>query len=179
MELLAGCGSSRERKLSMTGDKAWKNLVTLDFNSDHSPDVVHDLTVLPYPFEDNTFDELHFYDVLEHLGQQGDFRTFFAQFSEFWRILKPDGYLFGISPGPNSAWVFGDPGHNRVMGQECLAFLDQTEYARQVGITPMTDYRFCYKADFSIVSSSIDGPTQQHLYAIQAKKPARAKEGSI
>jgi len=29
--------------------------------------------------------------VLEHIAAQGDFEHFFQQFSDFWRILKPDG----------------------------------------------------------------------------------------
>ncbi len=176
MELLAGCGSNREKKLHRPGDKEWKNLVTLDFNADHNPDVVHDLTKLPYPFEDNTFDECHFYDVLEHLGQQGDFLTFFAQFSEFWRILKPGGALFGISPGPNSPWRWSDPGHTRLIAPEILVFLSQEEYKQQVGNSPMTDYRFCYKADFEVRHSQIDPNSEQHSYALEAIKPSRLVE---
>ena len=110
--------------------------------------------------------------MLEHLGQQGDYKTFFAQFAEFWRILKPGGFLVACSPGPQSRWAWGDPGHTRIMGPECLTFLNQPQYERQVGITPMTDYRFCYQADFNIVSSQVDanGP---HYYALEAVKPSR------
>lgn len=171
MQLLAGCGSSRIKKLGLKS-RDWDGLVTLDFNGDHNPDVVHNLTQLPYPFPDDHFDELHFYDVLEHLGQQGDFRTFFDQFSEFWRILKPDGLLFAISPAPSSPWVWGDPGHTRIMGPECLAFLSQAEYVKQVGNTPMTDYRFCYAADFQVLHSAIDA-AQQHVYVLQTIKPSQ------
>lgn len=173
MELLAGCGSNREKKLKKSGSSGWAKLVTLDFNADHNPDVVHDLTKLPYPFEDNTFDELHFYDVLEHLGQQGDFLTFFAQFSEFWRILKPDGVLFGISPGPQSPWLWADPSHTRAILPESLTFLDQTEYKKQVGKTPMSDFRWCYNADFQVEHSQVDTPSHQHVYALRAIKPSR------
>lgn len=171
-ELLAGCGSRRTKLVRTTGREEWSDLVTLDFNGTHNPDVVHDLTVLPYPFADNTFDELHFYDVLEHLGQQGDFRTFFAQFEEFWRILKPAGTLCAISPAPESKWAWGDPGHNRIMSQECLTFLDQTEYTKQVGITPMSDYRFCYRADFQAEHSAVNH-IGQHTFVLRAIKPSR------
>jgi SAM-dependent methyltransferase len=172
MELLAGCGSSRDMKLALPDCDGWTNLVTLDMNPDHKPDVVHDLTQLPYPFPDNHFDQMHFYDVLEHLGQQGDYKTFFAQFSEFWRILKPGGHLLAVSPGPSSPWAWGDPGHTRIMTQECLTFLHQPAYA-QIGRTPMSDYRFCYQADFDINHSVIDG--NAHIFILEAIKPSRMK----
>ncbi len=172
MELLLGCGSRREKHVIPAGtSKEWNNLVTLDFNDDHKPDVVWDLTKRPFPFEDNTFDSCHAYEVLEHLGRQGDFRSFFADFSELWRILKPNGLLVGTSPAWNSKWAWGDPGHTRVISGESLTFLDQTEYTRQIGVTPLSDYRFCYRADFDPVHGAIDGDT--YCYVMKAIKPSR------
>jgi predicted SAM-dependent methyltransferase len=71
----------------------WRELVTIDHDPNCGADIFHDLTKLPYPFEDNTFEEIHAYEVLEHLGQQGDYETFFKQLEEFHRILKPGGWL--------------------------------------------------------------------------------------
>jgi predicted SAM-dependent methyltransferase len=76
----------------------WINLTTLDFNSDHEPDFVHDMNKLPLPFDNDTFDEIHAYEVLEHVGKQGDYIFFFAQFSDLYRILKPNGLLVAMSP---------------------------------------------------------------------------------
>lgn len=171
-ELLLGAGSRHEKRLAPPGREQWKNLVTLDFNSDHNPDVVHDLTKLPYPFSDNQFEEVHAYDVMEHLGQQGDWRWFFDQWSELYRILAPGGHFCGISPHWSSPWAWGDPGHTRIIGPECMVFLSQVEYLLQVGKTPMTDYRFCYKADFDPVHFTVteDG---SFVYVLKAIKPAR------
>lgn len=171
MELLAGCGSRHAMQMFVGGTKGWTDLVTLDINPDHNPDVVHDLTVLPYPFADDTFDQVHVYEVMEHLGQQGDYKTFFAQWAEFWRILKPGGFLLGSSPSPQADWAWGDPGHTRIIGPECLTYLVQTEYDEQVGKTQMTDYRFCYAADYDLVFS--DATTDQHRYVLRAVKPSR------
>jgi SAM-dependent methyltransferase len=147
-ELLIGCGNNRDKKVHGTWTTPeWSELTTLDIDAGVNPDVVHDLNQLPYPFEDNQFDEIHAYEVLEHCGQQGDWRFFFAQFSEFWRILKPDGLFVATVPMWDSPWAWGDPGHTRVITRGSLIFLDQREYL-QVGTSAMTDYRSVWKGDF-------------------------------
>jgi len=108
---------------------------------------------------------------MEHVGRQGDWRFFFDQWADFWRMLKPGGVFCGISPAPNSPWAWGDPGHTRIISPECLIFLSQPQYA-QVGRSPMTDYRFCYAADFDVVHAAIENGKQFH-YVLQAVKPAR------
>lgn len=173
-ELLLGCGAARDKRLVVHGQpKSWGELTTLDNNHDHKPDVVFDLTKIgPFkaqdpwgtirdicnrmPFEDNTFDEIHAYEVLEHIGQQGDYRTFFAQFEEFHRILKPGGFFCATCPSWQSIWAWGDPSHTRVITSGTLVFLSQAEYRRQVGKTPMSDFRSIYKADFETVHCDED-----------------------
>lgn len=167
-ELLIGCGSNHLKRLSADGTKVWSNLTTLDYNSDHNPTVVWDLMSLPLPFEDNQFDEIHAYEVLEHLGQQGDYKLFFAQFSEFWRLLKPNGHFLATCPSRNSVWALGDPSHTRIMQLEQLVFLSQREYKEQVGKTPMSDFRNIYKADFETVFQEDDGETIR--FVLQAIK---------
>lgn len=168
-DLLLGAGRNRERKLSPDG-KPWTDLVTLDFNLDHSPDVIWDLSNIPLPFEDNSFDSVSAFDVMEHIGQQGDWRFFFAQWSDIWRILKPGGHFCGISPHWTSPWSWGDPGHTRIVGPECLIFLSQPSYA-QVGQTAMTDYRFVYKADFDVTHAEVKQGS--FSYILRAVKPSR------
>jgi SAM-dependent methyltransferase len=168
-ELLIGCGAKRDKRLGQTQE--WVNLTTLDISETHHPDVVHDLEILPLPFEENTFDEIHAYEVLEHTGRQGDWRFFFAQWSEFYRILKPDGQFFASVPDWQSPWALGDPGHTRIVMSEWLVFLAQPEYTRQVGVTPMADYRHVYRADFDTTFEK----TVKHNYffALRAIKPSR------
>lgn len=156
------------------GRKGWEHLVTLDHNADHRPDVVHDLEVLPYPFEEDAFEEIHAYEVLEHLGRQGDWRAYFAQFSELWRILKPGGFLAGTCPSWRSMWAWGDPSHTRVITSGSLVFLDQDQYTRQVGKTPMSDFRFVYKADFK--AAWIQEDEEALKFVLQAVKPSRLTE---
>jgi SAM-dependent methyltransferase len=156
-ELLLGCGASRVKsRVPPGGTPDWHDLVTLDVNPAHNPHVVHDLEALPYPFADDTFDEIHAYEVLEHTGRQGDWRFFFAQFAELWRILRPGGWLVGTVPAWDSEFAHGDPSHSRVLPPPVFAYLCQEQYRQQIGRTMMADFRGVYTADFRIQSLQID-----------------------
>ena len=171
MQLLIGCGSNRTKKLYRQGCPDWDGLVTLDYEPRHNPDVVHDLYE-PLPFSDNSAKEIHAYEVLEHVGTQGDYKLFFKQFSDFWRVLEPNGVMFGTVPLPSSPWAFGDPSHTRVIPKESFVFLHQPSY-EQVGKTAMSDFRSIYKADFDIILQR-EG---EHCleFALMAVKPTRCK----
>lgn len=164
-ELLLGCGKDHRKLMTINDRPKWKDLTTLDFNESVKPDVVHDLCVLPYPFKDDEFDEIHAYEVLEHTGAQGDFRFFFSQWEEFHRILKPGGLFYATVPSWDKVGAFGDPGHTRVINEMSLSFLSQKNYGQE---GPMTDYRWCYKADFSVqVAQHQNG---RFLFVLEAVK---------
>lgn len=166
-ELLLGCGNSREKKIDISGN-GWSGLTTVDFDPNCGADVVHNLEVLPYPFADNQFDEVHAYEVLEHTGQQGDFRFFFGQFYELWRILKPGGLLLMTCPRWDSPWAWGDPSHKRIVGAEALTFLDQSQYETQIGKTAMTDFRWLWKGDLRLEAMKDIG--ESIAYVLKAVK---------
>lgn len=170
-ELLLGCGANWVKKMwHPPMVPHWHDLTTLDMNPDHHPTVVWNLDNLPLPFEDNSFDEIHAYDVLEHQGSPGNFEFFFAQFSDFARMLRPNGFVLATVPGPNCEWTWGDPGHRRVIHPNNLIFLSQRQYEEQVGKTTMTDYRYLYKADFEIMYSFVTEDGMQYRFILQVKK---------
>lgn len=170
-ELLLGSGSSRDRRLSVDGRRGWTGLVTLDMVADHNPDVIHDLEQVPWPFADDTFEEVHAYELLEHLGRQGHFSSFFLHFSEIWRILRSGGILAATCPSYRSMWAWGDPGHTRVLTSGSLVFLDQEEYHKQVGVTSMSDYRAWWAGDFRTIW--VEETAEAFRFVLQAVKPAR------
>lgn len=66
--------------------------INVDIRSSTNPDVVHDLDVFPYPFEDNSVDEVTLVHVLEHLNKP------FEVMKELHRLLKPGGKLYIAVP---------------------------------------------------------------------------------
>ena len=170
-ELLLGCGNSRRKKLALT-DGGWRNLVTMDHDPNCGADVIHDLDQCPWPLDDDRFDEVHAYEVLEHLGQQGDFRSFFAHFGEIWRVLKHGGHLFATVPSWKSQWAWADPSHRRVIAPGSIVFLNQEQYAKQIGRTAMTDFRWLWRGDFEPIHIEDDG--ECFTFVLKAHKPARS-----
>jgi hypothetical protein len=205
-ELLIGCGHKRDKRLWWPTDEAvewqrkFRNLVTLDVNPDCDPDLLVNLNAAEWRvqkvrpegiaiecIEDeghpqywrvarDVFDEIHAYEVLEHLGQQGDAVAFFETFTAIWNALKPGGRLLATVPSRFSPWLWGDPSHRRVILPETLSFLDQGAYARQLDCaeaerTSMSDFRGIYKADFATLYSFDN--KQSHLFVLRAIKPSR------
>ena len=132
-------------------------------------DVKHDLNNHPLPFSDREFDEIHAYHILEHLSTQGNWQFFFAEWNEYYRILKDGGLFVGIVPTWNGKWAWGDPGHCRVIPLNMMMFLDQDEYIKQVGVTSLTDYRMWYYGNFKLISFT-DLPEATLRFVLQKRE---------
>lgn len=169
--LLIGAGSNHALKLKTPAAKAENKITTLDIEPSHGVDVVHDLNIVPWPFDDGVFNEVHAYEVLEHLGQQGDAIAFFDHFYEAYRILRPGGLLVGSVPSWDSLWALGDPSHRRVINEGSLRFLDYPSYAAQVGVTAMTDFRSIWDGDFEAIH--LEKTKDQLFFVLKAHKPRR------
>lgn len=144
--LMLGVGHfPAERKLVALGaEPEQPEWTTLDINPECKPDILFDLGFLEtgsqLPIAPESLDEIHAYQVLEHFGQQGDYRGFFSTFRELWRVLKPGGTLVGDTPALHSPWLWGDPGHTRIVSIQSLSFLTRSVYD-ELGKTTGTDYR--------------------------------------
>jgi hypothetical protein len=77
----------------------------------------------------------------------------------------------GTCPSRHSPWAWGDPSHKRLIQPENFVFLVQPEYARQVGKTPMSDFRYVYQADFDCLKMSDDNVV--FSFILKAVKPSR------
>ena len=72
-----------------SGEKVLEGYINLDLYNAKGVDVVHDLNKLPYPFKDNTFDEILCSHVIEHLNPQQHIEVF----KELHRISKPGAII--------------------------------------------------------------------------------------
>lgn len=80
--------NSFNKKLNLgSGELKKEGFINVDRSSLVAPDVVHDLNILPYPFNNDEFDLIEADHVLEHLDN-----VFFVM-AELHRILKLGGEL--------------------------------------------------------------------------------------
>ena len=80
---------------------------------------VHDLAILPWPWENNQFDMIVARSVLEHLPQ-----VFLVSFNEIWRIAKPKGEFILKLPRWDNQRAWDDPTHYRPAAKDLCNCLD-------------------------------------------------------
>ena len=83
------------------GRNILKGYINIDYVKGNGVDLVHNLNKTPYPFKDNTFDEIYASHILEHLD--GDW---FKIIKDLHRILKKDGILIVKVPHFSNAAAF-------------------------------------------------------------------------
>lgn len=89
-----GCGSAK-----------FPGATGLDISSDTAADVVHDLDTFPYPFADDSFDQILMQDVIEHVAEP------LRVVGELARISRPGGRIHLRTPHFSSVLAYGDPTH--------------------------------------------------------------------
>ncbi len=94
-----------KRKLVLgSAGKKEPDAVTLDIDPAHAPDVVHDLNMVPWPFEDNRFENITCHHSLEHLdGVAGPL-------GEMHRVCKKGGEIY-IEVPHHTSWCANSPEH--------------------------------------------------------------------
>jgi SAM-dependent methyltransferase len=87
------------------GQAKTSGFIGLDTYSTPGVDVVHDFNVFPYPFSDNTFDEIICKSSLEHVDD------FIKTVTELHRISKPDALITVYCPHFSGPDAYRDPTH--------------------------------------------------------------------
>ena len=170
-KLILGCGHFKKSLFYSKESIDTFTVVTLDINPTLEPDIVWDLNYRPLPFPTDSFDVIEACDVLEHIGKQGDYKSFFEEFHEYWRILKPNGCICGICPAPDSIWAWGDPGHTRIINDGTIVFLSHEKYDEQSKVgTPMSDYKYLLGETNFHIDNSYYTDNKQFIFVLRAIK---------
>jgi SAM-dependent methyltransferase len=93
-----GCGASKQA--------GW---VGIDFQALPSVDIVHDLTVMPWPLPDECATVAMASHVVEHIAPHN--MGFVKFMNEVWRVLKPGGEFAIVTPHGYSSGYLQDPTH--------------------------------------------------------------------
>ena len=107
-----GCGSAK-----------YPGAVGLDISADTAADVVHDLDVFPYPFDDASFDQVLMQDVIEHVAEP------IKVIAELARICRPGARIHLRTPHFSSLLAYSDPTHRHYFSAEAIRTLAQPRFA--------------------------------------------------
>lgn len=124
----------------------WVNVDMMDIPE---VDVVHNLIDFPYPFEDNSADEMKAVDVIEHLPPYiGKEHGVIKFIEEVHRILKPGAEIFIQTPGWKADFLWIDPTHVRGFDVQSMDFFDpEKHYGKTTG--------FYSKCKFTVKSEEL------------------------
>ena len=107
------------------GNKIYEGYVNVDKFDFYEVDVKHDLEKFPYPFDDNSVEEIILSHVLEHIGQDPD--IFINILKELYRISKNQALIKIAVPHPRHDDFVSDPTHVRPITILGLSLFDKAQ----------------------------------------------------
>jgi SAM-dependent methyltransferase len=136
------------------GNRIVKGAIHLDLTK-HRPevDMVHDLNILPWPFEDASFDKIIALAVLEHLDID-----LVKSLNECHRILRPGGQVVLKLPLQSGFNAYDDPTHRWFF---TLKSLDQFCPGTKRG----KDYSFYTTLKWKYIKKPKATPAKSSFYA--------------
>ncbi len=98
----------------------------MDIRPYDAVDVIHDLDETPWPFDDNEFDRIDAYSVLEHVEDLP------AVMAEIHRVCRDGAVLEGKVPHWKDRNAYIDPTHSQSFDERTFDFWDSTtEYGKR------------------------------------------------
>lgn len=166
LKLDLGCGNTPKEGyegVDIAGDKATHKV---------------DLFKFPWPFEDNSVEEINLSHFMEHIPAReveerdivDNFQTerflgqdmMFAFFDEMWRILKHEGWVFVTVPCARNDRAFQDPTHRRFIVEPTFAYfwkdwraVNVPQY--KVRCNFVTDVNYTITQEVSVRAAEVQG----------------------
>jgi SAM-dependent methyltransferase len=105
------------------GAEKFPGSIGLDISPDTAADVVHNLDERPFPFDDNSFDQVLLQDVIEHVEEP------IAVMEELHRICRPNARIQLRTPHFSSVLAYGDPTHKHYFSRIAIESLAEPRFA--------------------------------------------------
>ena len=131
MKLNLGCGYNIK-----------EGYVNVDIDLHKGVDFLWDLENFPYPWDDDSVDEIRMEHILEHLGQTTD--QYYRIIIELYRICKNGAEIYITVPHCRHIHFLSDPSHVRPITQDGLDLLSkkncQQFREQKASNTPLAEY---------------------------------------
>ncbi len=183
-----GCGRKQwnsQKLMDYCGLKLGASSFTRHLDRDPSvePDLLCNLGTQNIPLVDECVDVAIAWHVIEHIGGPGDAtepqKAWFHFWEELYRVLKPNGWIYGESPNYDGIWAWSDPTHVRAMSEASFVFFNQDSY--RIPESAISPYRI--RCDFewlalpglpdgrTVIVDPKDSRNRMLRFALKAKKP--------
>jgi len=125
-------------------------------------DIVHDLNIYPYPFEDNSIDEMVCNHFIEHVADISKF------IDECYRILKNKSKMIITAPYYTSIRAWQDPTHIRAISEATFLYFNKKwrEDNKLQHYDIKSDFDYSYGYIFPIGSSWVMKSEEARNFAI-------------
>jgi SAM-dependent methyltransferase len=138
------------------GTKKYPGAVGVDLHADTDADVVHDLDVVPYPLEDDCFDQILLQDVIEHVREP------YVVMRELHRVGRSGARVHLRTPHFSSVLAYSDPTHRHAFSAAAIRALAEPGFAHYTSVR------------FRVVQVVLDLWTPYRLVGIQRLANAHA-----
>ena len=125
-------------------------------------DVQHDIEVSPYPFEDNSVDEVVLQHVLEHI----DPNNLHTMMKEIYRVCVNNAIIRIVSPMAGSNNYFTDPTHKMPVTDRTFDYFDKTKALYENGIIYGWNDVDIRVEEAKVVPNEPNGPDVKHILRV-------------
>jgi hypothetical protein len=137
------------------GGRKFPDWINVDKFSTCGPDQIVDLEQFPWPWPDNSVDEVRMFHVLEHLGAET--AVYLGIIKELYRVCRDGAAIHIIVPHLRHDDYLGDPTHVRPITPESINLLSQAANREWLAMgasnTPLGLY---IEVDFALETATYD-----------------------
>tara|TARA_Y100001968_G_C19059544_1_gene573097 strand:- start:29 stop:592 length:564 start_codon:yes stop_codon:yes gene_type:complete len=141
MKLNLGCGYDKR-----------EGFINLDSFKSCEPDILHDIEDTPWPFDDDSFNEILIKHVLEHIGET--FNIFRNVMREIYRVSQDKASIHIHVPNYKHVSYWADPTHVRAFDEVTFIMMSKKNNDRWIkNKSNYTMLAYLMDVNFELISS--------------------------